>query len=394
MVDMPTFDFDQIISRADTASEKWDGREAYFGRADVTPLWVADMDFAAPPEVTAALVARAQHPVYGYTMADAAVYSSLIDWLDRQFGWQVERDWIVLTPGVVPSIYAAVQAMTQPGQGVIVQPPVYAPFFSAVTANGRALLQNPLRLEHGRYLMDFAQLEQCAQQGAKLLLLCSPHNPVGRVWQRDELETLLNIARRYRLAVFSDEIHADLIYPEYRHTPLATLARDGDVMITAVAPSKTFNIPGLGLSALIIPDAGVRQTMVAAFASLHVHSTNPFSLTAFTAAYRHGGEWRDALMLYLRDTRDAVMQYLALHLPRIRTIAPEGTYLLWLDCRELGMSDAQLQAFFVQQCRLGMNPGHVFGQGGSGFMRLNLASPRAVVLAALARVAIALDKKC
>jgi cysteine-S-conjugate beta-lyase len=385
------FDFDRIISRAGTASEKWDGRETYFGRADVTPMWVADMDFAAPSEVTAALVARAQHPVYGYTMADEAVYSSLIDWLDRQFGWQIERDWIVLTPGVVPSIYAAVQAMVQPGQGVIVQPPVYAPFFSAVTTHGRALLQNPLRLEHGRYRMDFAQLEQCAQQGAKLLLLCSPHNPVGRVWQRDEFDTLLDIVRRYRLAVFSDEIHADLIYPEYRHTPLATLARDGDAMITAVAPSKTFNIPGLGLSALIIPDAGVRQAMVAAFAGLHVHSTNPFSLTAFTAAYRHGGEWRDALMLYLRDTRDAVMQYLALHLPRIRAIAPEGTYLLWLDCRELGMSDAQLQAFFVQQCRLGMNPGHIFGQGGSGFMRLNLASPRAAVLAALARVAAALS---
>ena len=385
------FDFDRIISRTGTASEKWDGRQAYFGRADVTPLWVADMDFAAPPAVTEALIARAQHPVYGYTAADDAVYGSLIAWLYQQYGWRVERDWIVLTPGVVPSIYAAVQAMTQPDQGVIVQPPVYAPFFSAVTTNGRALLHNPLRLEQGRYRMDLAQLEQCAQQGAKLLLLCSPHNPVGRVWQRDEFDALLDIARRYRLTIFSDEIHADLVYPEYRHIPLATLTREGDAVITAVAPSKTFNIPGLGLSALIIPDAGIRQAMTAVFANLHVSSSNPFSLIAFTAAYRHGGAWRDALMLYLRDTRDAVMQYLFEHIPAIHAIAAEGTYLLWLDCRELGMNDAQLQAFFVQQCRIGMNPGPIFGHGGSGFMRLNLASPRAVIMEALARVATALS---
>lgn len=389
--DALTFDFDQMISRAGTASEKWDGRQAYFGRADVTPLWVADMDFAAPPEVTAALVARAKHPIYGYTVASDAVYDSLINWLNQQYGWRVEREWIVLTPGVVPSIYAAVQAMTKPDQGVIVQPPVYAPFFSAVTTNSRTLLLNPLRLDNNRYHIDFEQLEQCAQQGAKLLLLCSPHNPVGRVWQRDELTTLLDLARRYQLTILSDEIHADLVYPEYRHTPLATLARDGDAIITAVAPSKTFNIPGLGLSALIIPDGKVREAMVAAFASLHVHSTNPFSLTAFTVAYQHGGAWRDALMLYLRDTRDAVMGYLAENIPAIRAVAPEGTYLLWLDCRELRMSDAQLQAFFVQQCRIGMNPGHIFGSGGSGFMRLNLASPRAVVMEALARVAAALQ---
>lgn len=386
-MDMPTFDFDQIISRTGTASEKWDGRQAYFGRADVTPLWVADMDFAAPPAVTEALVARAQHPVYGYTAVDDAVYGSLIAWLYQQYGWWVERDWIVLTPGVVPSLYAAVQAMTQPGNGVIVQPPVYAPFFSAVTSNGRHLLENPLHLAQGCYRMDLAQLERYAQQGARLLLLCSPHNPVGRVWQHDELNAVLDIARRYRLTIFADEIHADLIYPEYRHTPLATLAREGDAVITAVAPSKTFNIPGLGLSALIIPDAEIRQAMTAVFANLHVHNSNPFSLIAFTAAYQHGGAWRDALMMYLRDTRDAVMQYLALQIPSIRAIAPEGTYLLWLDCRELGMNDAQLQSFFVQQCQLGMNPGHLFGQGGSGFMRLNLASPRVMVMTALARVA-------
>lgn len=382
------FDFDQIISRSGTASEKWDGRLATFGRADVTPLWVADMDFAAPPAVTEALLARAQHPIYGYTLADEAVYDSLIAWLYQQHGWHVERDWIVLTPGVVPSIYAAVQALTQSHQGVIVQPPVYPPFFSAVKTHGRTLLENPLCLENGRYRMDVEQLERCAQQGAKLLLLCSPHNPVGRVWQRDELMAVLDIVRRYQLTIFSDEIHADLVYPEFKHLPLAKLTGEGDAVMTAVSPGKTFSLAGLGLSALIIPDAMIRRRMVDAFAQLHIQSLNPFSLTACTAAYQHGSAWRDALLLYLRDTRDAVMAYLTQHVPQIRPIAPEGTYLMWLDCRGLNMTDAELRDFFVDQCAIGMNSGVSFGQGGGGFMRLNLASPRAVLMAALEKVAV------
>jgi cystathionine beta-lyase len=380
------FDFDQIISRSGTASEKWDGRLATFGSADVTPLWVADMDFAVLPAVTEALLARAQHPIYGYTLADDAVYESLINWLFQQHGWHVERDWIVLTPGVVPSIYAAVQALTQPHQGVIVQPPVYPPFFSAVGAHGRVLLENPLRYDGERYRMDVEQLEQCAQQGAKLLLLCSPHNPVGRVWQPDELASVLDVARRYQLVVFSDEIHADLIYAGYKHTPLATLAVEGDRVMTAVSPSKTFNLAGLGLSALIISDASIRREMVNAFAQLHIQALNPFSLTAYTAAYQHGSAWRDALMSYLRDTRDAVISYLVQHVPKIRPIEPEGTYLMWLDCRALGMSDAALRDFFVRECGLGLNAGAAFGRPGSGFIRLNLASPRLIIMHALERM--------
>jgi cystathionine beta-lyase len=380
------FDFDQIIPRNHTSSEKWDGRLAKLGSADVAPLWVADMDFAVPPAVSDALLARVQHPIYGYTLADDSVYDSLIAWLYQQHGWHVKREWIVLTPGVVPSIYAAVQALTLPTQGVIVQPPVYPPFVSAVTTHERTMFANPLVLENGRYGMNLVQLETQAQQGAKLLLLCSPHNPVGRVWLRDELVAVLAIARRYQLIVFSDEIHADLIYPQFKHIPLATLADAGDTVITAVAPSKTFNLAGLGLSALIIPNAYIRQQMANSFAQLHILALNPFSLTAWTAAYQHGGTWRDALMVYVVDTSDAVMAYCAQHLPVIRPIKPEGTYLMWLDCRALAMSDAALQDFFVHKCGLGLNAGVSFGQGGSGYMRINLASPRAQVMAALAQV--------
>ncbi len=381
-----SFDFDQTIPREGTASVKYDGRTAYFGTADVTPLWVADMDFAAPPAVTAALAARAAHPIYGYTRYPDSLYDALIGWMQQRHGWPVKREWIVMCPGVVPSLHAAVMAFAQTGEGVIVQPPVYFPFFSAVTSSARRLIENPLRLIGGRYQIDFDHLEHCAANGAKLLLLCSPHNPVGRVWQPDELVEMLRIARRYKLVVLSDEIHADLVYPDRHHTVLVTLADESDRLITAVAPSKTFNIPGLGLSCLIIPDPELRAAIGAVFTSLHVSASNPFSIVAFEAAYRDGGAWLDALMAYLQDTRDFVLDYACRHLPGIRPIAPEGTYLVWLDCRGMQLSDAALRDFFIHQAKLGMNPGTVFGTGGSGFMRLNLASPRHIIAEALARV--------
>jgi cystathionine beta-lyase len=385
--------FDRVIPRDGTASVRHDGRAAYFGTADVLPLWVADMDFAAPEAVTRALAERAAHPVYGYSFYPDSLYDALMDWLKIRHGWAVQRDWIVMAPGVVPSLFATVLACTQPGEGVIVQPPVYFPFFSAVTTNGRRLVENPLRLESGRYTMDFDHLEQCAAEGAHLLLFCSPHNPVGRVWNSTELEEILRIARRYDLTILSDEIHADLVYPESQHTTLAKLAGDGDKLITAVAPSKTFNIPGLGLSSLIVPDPAQRDALRKIFDSLHVANTNPFSIAAFEAAYRGGEAWLDGLLVYLRDNRDFVGDYLRTHLPAIRLIQPEGTYLLWLDCRELGMNDVQLREFFVRQAGVGMNHGIAFGQGGSGFMRLNIASPRHVIADALQRIANALRQR-
>ncbi len=382
-----SIDFDRVIERDGTASVKHDGRSAYFGTENVLPLWVADMDFAAPIAVTRALTERAAHPVYGYTLYPDSLFEALIAWLKKRHGWQVPREWIVMAPGVVPSLFATVMAYAEPGEGVIVQPPVYFPFFSAVTTNGRRLIQNPLRFENGRYSIDFDHLEQCASDGARLLLLCSPHNPVGRVWSRSELSDMLRIARRHDLTILSDEIHADLVYPGEQHTALATLAGDNDKLITAVAPSKTFNIPGLGLSCLIAPDPVHREALKTIFDSLHMGNTNPFSIAAFEAAYRGGEAWLDSLLIYLAGNRDFVSGYLAKHLPAIRLIQPEGTYLLWLDCRNMKMSDAELREFFVSLAHVGMNPGTAFGLGGSGFMRLNIASPRPVIADALARIA-------
>lgn len=387
------FDFDREIPRGGTASVKHDGREVYFGRGDVVPLWVADMDFAAPAAVTKALKTRAMHPVYGYTQYPGSMFKALMAWLKKRHGLEIEREWIVMCPGVVPSLHAAVLAFAQPGEGVIVQPPVYFPFFSCVTDTARRLVLNPLRLEQGRYLFDLEHLEQCAAEGARMLLLCSPHNPVGRVWSRKELSDVLEIARRHNLIILSDEIHADLVYPDKTHTALATLPDAMHSVITAVAPSKTFNIPGLGLSVLIVPNPAHRAALHKAFDLLHVTASNPFSVVAFEAAYRAGEPWLESLRDYLAATRDAVGHFLRERLPRIRLVEPEGTYLLWLDCRALGMDDKQLKHFFVHQAGVGMNPGTVFGEDGSGFMRMNIGAPRHIIINALQRIAHAFESQ-
>jgi cystathionine beta-lyase len=384
-----TFDFDRIVPREHTASVKWDARLGYFGSGDVLPMWVADMDFAAPEPVTRALVERARHPVYGYTLYPNELFEALAGWLRGRHGYAIERDWVIWSPGVVPALYAAVRAFSRPGEAVIVQPPVYHPFFSAITDNGRRVAENPLVLADGRYVMDLAGLERQAAAGARLLLLCSPHNPVGRVWTADELRAMLAITRRHGVTVVADEIHHDLVYPGQRHVPLATLADDPAAIVTAVAPSKTFNIPGLGLAALVAPDPARRAALAKRFGELHVGASNPFSIAAFVAAYQAGGPWLDALLAYLAGSRDLVLDRVARDLPGIRAVAPEGTYLAWLDCRGLGLDDAALQAFFVGQARVGMNPGHSFGHAGSGFMRMNLGAPRATVVEALDRIAAA-----
>ncbi len=384
------FDFEQSISRANSASLKYDARKALFGREDVTPLWVADMDFATAPAITRALAARAEHPIYGYTDYPESMFDALIHWLQRRHHWQVKREWIVMCPGVVPTLHAAAMAFTNANEHIIVQPPVYHPFFSSVTNTGRQLSLNPLQCSDGHYTIDFDHLAACARE-SRMLFLCSPHNPVGRVWQVDELEQLLQIARDHDLMIFSDEIHGDLIYPEHKHHMLSTLATEKDNIVTAVAPSKTFNIPGLGLSALIVPEAKHRSAINKAFGTLHVHAANPFSITAFEAAFNEGEPWLAALLAYLTETRDFVADYLASHLPQIKLVMPQGTYLLWLDCRALNKTDAELKKFFIHQAGLGLSPGTLFGDGGSGFMRMNIGAPKAVIIDAFKQIKNALN---
>jgi cystathionine beta-lyase len=372
-------DFDQQIMRENTGSLKFDGRNQVFGTKDVLPLWVADMDFAVPQAVAEALQARAQHPIFGYSLYPESLYQSLINWFDRRYNWSIERDWIMMAPGVVPSLHAASMAFAEQGEGIIVQPPVYFPFFSAVNRTQRQLLLNPLKENVGRYSLDFELLDAQAAE-ARMLIFCSPHNPVGRVWSREELEELLRVAMRHNLLILSDDIHADLTYPGVHHQLLANM--DGEFqdfvhsnVITAVAPSKTFNIPGLGLSSLIVPNPEHRKRLQQVFDQLQLSNHNPFSIVAFEAAYNSGDQWLDDLRQYLAENR-ALLKSAIEHLSPLRWIEPEGTYLLWLDCRNLGLDDVRLNQFFIHQCGLGLSPGKLFGEQGSGFMRLNLGTTR------------------
>ncbi|KPP97499.1 MalY/PatB family protein [Marinobacter sp. HL-58] len=380
--------FDLPLSRENTCSVKFDARKAVFGREDVIPLWVADMDFPAPEAVTEALEQRARHPVYGYTLFPESLYEAMIDWFGNRHGWVIERDWVMMAPGVVPSLHAAAMAFAGKGEGVIIQPPVYPPFFSSVRKTGRTVIENPLEQMDGRYQMNLEHLEACAaREDARVLLLCSPHNPVGRVWSEQELRAVLEITRRHGVLVLSDEIHCDLTYTDKpAHHMLASLATSEDALVTAVAPSKTFNMPGLGLSALVVPDAGHRKALKEVFDTMHMNQCNPFSVAGFEAGYRHGGEWLDQLMAYLQGNRDFVLDYIKTKLPEIRVTAPEGTYLLWLDCRALEMTDTELKHFFVHKAGIGMNPGLSFGEAGGGFMRMNIGCPRQVLETALEQI--------
>jgi len=386
--------FDHVIAREGSLSLKHDGLQSTFGVSDAQAMWVADMDFSAPSAVSQALQRRAQHPIYGYSMVPESLYEALIDWMRVQHGWEIERDWIVLTPGVVPCLSTVVMALTKEKEGVIVQPPVYFPFLSIADNTGRTLFENPLVLrldqfDDLRYEIDFDHFELCAKQ-AKILLLCSPHNPVGRVWHQDELARLLAIAKQHGLLILADEIHADLVYPDAKHMVLGKMDVDHRHVITAVAPSKTFNIPGLGLSALIVPHSPSRKAIELQLSKTGVSVANPFSLVAFEAAYRHGHDWLAGLMDYLQQTRDLVSTYFKQHIPQITVAPAEGTYLLWLDCRKLKLDDQQLQAFFLYQAKLALSPGAMFGSRGKGFMRMNIATSQANVLIALEKIKAAL----
>ncbi|BFI95847.1 MAG: pyridoxal phosphate-dependent aminotransferase [Rhodanobacter sp.] len=384
------FDFDRPVDRSGTHALKFDGRRQKFGNDTVQPMWVADMDFAVPPCVSEAVIARARHPLYGYTLYPDSLLQALVDWSARRHRLPLERAWLVPASGVLAAMIAAIQACTAAGDAVIVQPPVYPGFFRAVEDSGRRLLHNPLRETDERYAMDLAQLEQLARDGARALLLCNPHNPVGRAWTPDELQGVLHIARRHGLTVIADEVHGDLALPGASHHPLLGLAQADDRVITVLSPGKTFNLQGLGLSVLAAPRPDQRSALHRAIAALHLGDANPFAITAAEAAWREGDAWLDALRSYLAGTRDVVADALRTRLPAIRLTPPEAGYLLWLDCRALGMHDTALRDFFIRRCRLGLNPGIDFGTGGSGFMRMNIGTPLGNVEAALKAIEMAL----
>lgn len=386
------YDFDKVINRLNTASVKWDEVDRIFGDKDLLPLWVADMDFQVPAPVTDALRARVEHGIFGYTERPESYYEAVIGWMERRHQWSVQKEWICHCPGVVPALSYLVQVFTQPGDKVIIQPPVYHPFTSVVADNGREVVHNPLKYEEGRYFMDFEDLRQKMDPSVKLLILCNPHNPGGRVWTKEELTELGNICLENNVMVISDEIHGDLILKGHKHIPFAAISEEfAQNSIICTAPSKTFNMAGMQTSNIIIPNQEYREAFQKMMSTLVLRMTNTFGVVATEAAYRHGDEWLDQLLVYLQGNLDFLTEYIETHIKGIKVIQPEGTYLVWLDCRELGMDAKGLQEFMGKQAKVAVNQGHVFGPGGEQFIRLNMACPRSLIEEGLERIAKAVS---
>lgn len=384
------FDFDRIIDRRGTNSYKWDQSQALFGDPDILPLWVADMDFQSPPEVVEALAERAAHGVYGYTIRPQSYFDAIMNWLEKRHGWRVPQEWLATCPGVVTALSLLIQTLTEPGDKILIQTPVYYPFFDVVQLNERTLVENPLLLEGGIYRMDFDHLEAQLAAGVKLILLCSPHNPGGRVWEAAELNRLGELCLKYNVWIVSDEIHFDLVLPGYKHVPIASLSEAlAERTITCIAPSKTFNMPGISTSTLIIPNSIVRRRYVKALKTLSLHLESYFAVTALEKAYTEGGEWLDAARDYIQGNLDYLWSFFADRLPQFKVMRPQATYLVWIDFRELGLSSAKMKDIMFKEAKVAFSDGTVFG--GEGFLRINIACPRAILEEGLRRFAQAME---
>jgi cystathionine beta-lyase len=385
---MAHYDFDTVIDRKNTNSLKWDFAVERGRPADVLPLWVADMDFPAPQPVLDALRTAVDHGIFGYSDTKEDYYRAVSGWFRDRFGWETKPEWLVKTPGVVFALAMAVRALTKPGDAVLIQPPVYYPFFSVVRDNDRKLVESPLVYENGRYSIDFTDFEEkITQNGVKLFILCSPHNPVGRVWTREELQKLGDICQRHGVFVVSDEIHCDFAFPEHPHTVFAAAAPAlAERSIVCTAPSKTFNLAGLQTSNIWISDEKVRAAFLKEIDRSGYSQLNSLGLVACQAAYESGGEWLGQCRAYLRGSLDFLQDFLAQHIPEIRLVEPEGTYFAWLDCSRLGLGRKELNDLVANRARLWLDAGHIFGGGADQFQRVVLACPRATLEQALTRL--------
>lgn len=378
------YDFDEIIPRRGTNSYKWDSMPA---DRDVLPLWVADMDFRTAPAITEALARRVGHGIFGYVRVPDEYYTAVIRWFERRHNWLLDQSWFIYTSGVVPAISAVIKALAQPGDGVVLQTPVYNCFFSSVRNNGCRIVTNPLKYEHQTYRIDFEDLERkTADPGVKLMLLCNPHNPAGRVWTREELYRIGEICLKNGVTVVADEIHCELVFPGHTYTPFASISdRHLQYSVTCLSPSKSFNIAGLQIANIIAWDREVRHRIDRAININEVCDVNPFGIEATVAAYNEGEEWLLQLLDYLKANYDFLCDFFHNHLPQIPVTELEGTYLVWTDCRALSVPSGELQESLLRETGLWLNSGTMYGTEGEGFLRWNIACPRKVLEDALTR---------
>jgi cystathionine beta-lyase len=381
------YDFDKITDRKNTSCVKWDYADQFLGGKDVLPMWVADMDFETPDFIRDAVIERATHPIYGYTVRPDSYYESIIKWIKDLHGWEIKKDWILFSPGIVPAVNLAVMAYTKPGDKIIVQPPVYFPFFSAVTENGRQLVNNQLLYQDGKYVMDFEDLEKNIDPRTRMIILSNPHNPVGRAWTKEELLKLAGICLKHKIIIVSDEIHSDLVLDPFKHIGLSNLSKEiSDITISMMAPSKTFNLAGMGTSSVIISNPELRNAFNTILDQVHVGMGNLFGMVASEAAYSKGKEWRKQMLDYVKANVDYVEDFVIEKLPEIKMIRPQATYMIWLDFSQLKMSSNELKDFISNNAKLGLNDGPTFGLGGEGFQRMNVACPMSMVVEAMERL--------
>lgn len=381
---MKHYNFDEIIDRRGTNCVKYDQLEERFGDRNLIPLWVADMDFRTPDFIVNALRERCDHEIFGYTFDSDEYYQSIINWVHYKHDWNIEREWLSYIPGIVKGIALAVQCFTEKNDKIIIQPPVYHPFRIVPESLGREVVYNPLKLGDEGYEMDFEQLEQVIDDRCKLLILSSPHNPGGIVWSKETLIRLAEICARRGVLVISDEIHAEMAFPQYKHRPFASVSQEAaDNSITFMAPSKTFNIAGIVTSYAIVPNEVIRKRFYSFLEAGEFNAGTIFAYTATIAAYTYGAEWLQQMRNYVMNNVRFVSDYLKYHIPSIKVYQPQASFLVWLDCRELRLPQEELVALFTKKAGLALNDGAMFGPGGEGFMRLNIGCPRSVLEQAL-----------
>jgi cystathionine beta-lyase len=381
------WNFDEPAGREGTDCIKYDRREETFGVKDIIPMWVADMDFNTPDFIVESLQKRLEHHIYGYSFRSSEYFQSMISWIKTRHNWTVEKEWISFSPGIVPALNFCTLAFTQAGDNIIVQPPVYFPFFSAAESHGRNLIYNRLTESEGKWDMDYNSLIAGIDSKTKMIIISNPHNPVGRVWTPEELNNLADICLKNNILIISDEIHCDLVLPGFTHTPMASLSEKiAENTVTLIAPSKTFNLAGLSTSSVIIKNPVLRKSFNRIVDNLHVGNGNIFGNTASIAAYTNGHKWLDALLDYIDNNIEFVKDYCGKMIPEIIPVQPEATYMIWLDCRRFGMSGKDLQNFFVHKAGVGMNEGSTFGPGGEGFMRMNIGTTHQTVMKAMEQI--------
>ncbi|HOO31981.1 MAG TPA: MalY/PatB family protein [Thermotogota bacterium] len=380
------YDFDEIIERKGTKTFKWDFLKEIFGDSELTSMWVADMDFKAPQPVIDAVVERAEHGIYGYTGKEDSFFNAIINWMRERHGVETEKNWYVPTPGVVNAVAVLVNTFSQPGDEVIVQTPVYYPFFSVVESNGRRLIKNPLKLEGNRYTMDLEDFENRITPRTRLFIMSNPHNPVGRVWGEEELRRLGEICKKHGIIIISDEIHCDLVFNGNKHYSYLNLKEFYSNAIVCVAPSKTFNLAGFATSTMIIPDEWLRNRVKDTMDMWHINMLNLFGIIAFEAAYTYGGEWYDQMKEYVWGNYEFMVDYINTHIPDIDVFPLEGTYLVWVDFRKLGLTHDQINDICLKGAKLALDQGMMFGEEGRGFQRFNIACPRSVLKTALVKL--------